>query len=319
MDYIIKIIFICIFVASIIYLFTQKERNNNLENFEDAYDKTLTNAAGPNWLGETDPDNTLIDYTYFKKNIDAKYMLDRMGEKADPVLQIAPVTRPELGRSTQFKYSDVPTPDTNSTRVPDSTSTEYGINIPSPSTNTQFEGPQMNMEYSKPITDNEVNSKVDNDELWFDKEDNNKKIIETVQNSVKKKQDISQKACKFIGSYDRTPNCPTGYRNFLGASIGAKGTSLMCNDELIESDQATAVASINNGKLENIFITHPGSNYKNDPNIKIVGDGKNASAQVQIKDGKVFRINVTNSGSSYKSTPILEIDKPEGDVFCHLC
>ena len=93
----------------------------------------------------------------------------------------------------------------------------------------------------------------------------------------------------------------------------------MCNDELIESDQATAVASINNGKLENIFITHPGSNYKNDPNIKIVGDGKNASAQVQIKDGKVFRINVTNSGSSYKSTPILEIDKPEGDVFCHLC
>ena len=175
----------------------------------------------------------------------------------------------------------------------------------------------MNMEYKKgyeyTIDDDE------NNEQWFEKESNNYKSTNNVQNDNKKINYLSDKACKFIGSYNSKASCPTGYRNYLGATVGAKSTTLICNDEKIESDKATAVGTINNGKLENIFITNHGSNYKHDPVVKILGDGKNATAQATIKKGKVRSITVTNSGSNYQSTPIIEIEPPNGEVFCHLC
>ena len=178
----------------------------------------------------------------------------------------------------------------------------------------------MNMKYNKKINHN-INISEKNLDLDIEEQDedrNSEKLINKVQKNIQKK-DITNNACKFIGSYTRKAKCPSGYRNYLGASFGTKGNSLMCNDELIESDNATAVASINNGKLQNIFITNPGSNYKSPPTVKIIGDGNNASAQAFIKKGKVVNINVINGGENFKSTPTVEISNSDGEVFCHLC
>ena len=114
--------------------FENNDESNNIKNNKNT---EKSDTSGPNWRGETDPDNALIPYKYMKKNIDAKYQLNRLNEDSEdtPKEIIAPVTEPDSGRNSKFKSSNIKLSNVgHTTRVPDDNSTEEEIKIPHPST-----------------------------------------------------------------------------------------------------------------------------------------------------------------------------------------
>lgn len=283
----VKFIIAILILFSLLLIIDYINKLNTVELFDNKY--------GPNWNAEDD--ESLIASKYSEKNMDANYQLKRLNIDDNPDIRkpIAPITNNKNnGKYDQLKLLDNET----TTRIPDDNSTQEILNIPKPNFKPEYRYPEF-----------------ENGE-WYEEmqNDNSAKVI---QNGNKK--NIVDRSCKFVGSYDKEPKCPSKYNNYLGATIGSKGSSLICNDEEIENAKASAVASIANGKLENIFITHNGANYKKEPNIRIIGDGTNATAHANIKNGQVTKIIITNPGKDYKSTPIIDITPPEGEVFCHLC
>ena len=141
--------------------------------------------------------------------------------------------------------------------------------------------------------------------------------------------------CKYISSYDKNPKCPSQFKNYSGATFGAKNTELYCNGDIIKNDTAIAEAIISNGTIKNIKILNKGNNYIKKPNIKIVSKkndiiwiqkngknskkGVNAFAEAVVKDNKIEEIIIKNAGSFYYKEPEIIIDEPDGMVFCHLC
>ena len=101
--------------------------------------------------------------------------------------------------------------------------------------------------------------------------------------------------------------------------MGVQGNNVMCNDKKIKNSRAKAIPIVKNGKIEEIIVTSSGSNYKKEPQVDIIGVGKNALAKANIENGKVKNIIVSNQGEGYTSSPKIEIDVPSGYVYCHLC
>ena len=122
---------------------------------------TSRNIVGPN-PGENyvnnwqyNPQNTLVDYHYYRDNNDLKYLSEKGNipnvSIADnrATQQLAPIINSELGKTT---YPDVVKVDEydyqNSTRIPNSNSNQQQIIFPgNPSTSTPFLGPNVGYSY----------------------------------------------------------------------------------------------------------------------------------------------------------------------------
>jgi hypothetical protein len=71
----------------------------------------------------------------------------------------------------------------------------------------------------------------------------------------------------------------------------------------INSQIATASATVTNGSVTSITVTNSGSGYVAPPNVTIVGYGAGARAEAEIVDGQVSAINVINGGAGYTVDP----------------
>lgn len=283
----VKFIITVLIMFSLLLIIDYINKLNTVELFDNEYTSNFT----------VEDDKSLIPNKYSEKNMDANYQLKRLNIDDDPDIlkPIAPINNGKNNsKHDKLKLLDNGT----TTRIPDDYSTNEILNIPKPNTSPEYNYPEF-----------------ENGEWYEDTQnENSAKVIQNGNN-----KNIVDRSCKFVGSYNKEPKCPNKYSNYLGATIGSKASSLICNDEEIENSKASAVASIANGKLENIFITHNGANYKKEPHIRIIGDGSNATAHANIKNGKVTKIIITNPGKDYQSTPLIDITPPNGEVFCHLC
>ena len=141
--------------------------------------------------------------------------------------------------------------------------------------------------------------------------------------------------CKYISSYQKKPKCPPKFKNYSGATFGAKDTELYCNGDIIKNEKASAEAVISNGTIKGIKILNKGSNYIKKPKVHIIAKendiiwnqkndvinkkGINASAEAVLKNNRVEEIIIKNAGSYYYTEPDIIIDNPDGMVYCHLC
>lgn len=67
----------------------------------------------------------------------------------------------------------------------------------------------------------------------------------------------------------------------------------------INSQQATATATVVNGSVTAITVTNPGGGYLAPPNVTILGTGAGARATAEITNGQVTAINVDEGGAGY--------------------
>jgi hypothetical protein len=75
----------------------------------------------------------------------------------------------------------------------------------------------------------------------------------------------------------------------------------------VKGDDAVAVASIVDGKVELINVSNGGTKYKSAPTVKIVGGGgTGATAVAEVFGGVVTKIKITNPGSGYSFDPNIE-------------
>lgn len=116
--------------------------------------------------------------------------------------------------------------------------------------------------------------------------------------------------------------CSDGFK-----ATGAEFEGIRCQNDT-SSRQAKAVASIKNGRIDNIHLVDQGLGYKDEPKIMIVGgngsdalcsaildiDNKDKSKRTSIK-----RIEIKNSGRNYNSTPEVLIENPSSNHKCKLC
>lgn len=139
-----------------------------------------------------------------------------------------------------------------------------------------------------------------------------------VQATKVKKSELN--SCMFVSSINNEAIvCPKNYSLYTGAKIGSTDGNLVCNSEKPKTIRGKAKVKVKKGKIENITIINPGMNYYDIPEIKIVGQGKDAKAIARIKDKKVNEIIVVNKGSGYiKETQVI-IEKPKITMFCNLC
>lgn len=110
--------------------------------------------------------------------------------------------------------------------------------------------------------------------------------------------------------------CTNDYR-FTGAEFDG----VKCQND-IESETATAVASIKNGFISDIHVTSKGLGYTKAPLISILG-GNGADAKAKcILDNKnkcLKKIELISRGRNYTSTPTIIIEKPKSNHVCKLC
>jgi hypothetical protein len=71
----------------------------------------------------------------------------------------------------------------------------------------------------------------------------------------------------------------------------------------LDSQMATASATVQGGVVTSIEVTNAGSGYVSAPNITIAGLGAGAAAQAEITNGAVSAINVINGGTGYVVDP----------------
>jgi len=77
-------------------------------------------------------------------------------------------------------------------------------------------------------------------------------------------------------------------------------------------EQATAIASINNGSVTSITVVKDGVGYKNATVNITGGGGANATATAVVDSSdSIQSITVTNGGSGYTSTPTVTISTPD--------
>ena len=314
--------------------------SENIESFED-YKKNIYKKKGikeidhyDNNKGAAYPyllDNTLVPNEYYEDNTDLKYQIKRNGNITYSNNQIEPISEPEIGKKNDRFYK-VPVITKNTTRNPGIGSNKQNYIIPNPSIKSKIDETtekantkESENQYDPYKTEalNEVNDEV-NELLQESTEEES--ILDNKLNSANSNNIInsissmlSEKPCKFVGSYKKKAKCPAGYKNFTGASVGIQGANMVCNNKQIQNSAAKAIPIVKDGKIQEIVITYSGNNYKKEPEITIIGDGNLASAQAIINNGKVVDINVNNQGKGYKSTPKIEISNPDGFAYCHLC
>jgi hypothetical protein len=123
----------------------------------------------------------------------------------------------------------------------------------------------------------------------------------------------SSMKCKFLSS----SQCHPDYPNFSGASI--EGSNMKC-DNLDNVKPCKAVCTISNGKINGVYIIHPGAGYKTEPKVEIVGGGgEGAILKAILVDGKIKEVKVLNGGNGFHETPSLKIDNPNSSNGCFLC
>ena len=100
-------------------------------------------------------------------------------------------------------------------------------------------------------------------------------------------------------------NSGSGYTSVPSVTIGAPSLPGGVN--------ATAVASINNGRVTGISITNAGSGYTSQPGIVIDAAGAggvNASASAVLAGQSVQTVSIINTGSNYTGAPTLIFSEP---------
>lgn len=123
----------------------------------------------------------------------------------------------------------------------------------------------------------------------------------------------SSMKCKFLSS----AQCHPDYPNFSGASI--EGSNMKC-DNMGDVELSKAVCTISNGKINGVYIIHPGAGYKVAPKIEIVGGGgEGAILKAILVNGKVKEVKVMNGGNGFHETPVLKIENPNSSNGCYLC
>lgn len=123
----------------------------------------------------------------------------------------------------------------------------------------------------------------------------------------------SSMKCKFLSS----AQCHPDYPNFSGASI--EGSNMKC-DNLDGVKPCKAVCTISNGKINGVYIIHPGAGYKIAPKVEAIGGGgEGAILKAILVDGKVKEMKVMSGGSGFHETPTLKIESPNSSNGCYLC
>jgi len=126
----------------------------------------------------------------------------------------------------------------------------------------------------------------------------------------------SSMKCKFLNS----AQCHSDYPNFSGASIQfPEGSNMKC-DNVGEVADSKAVCTISNGKINGVYIIHPGAGYKTAPNIQAIGGGgEGAILKAILVNGKIKEIKVMNGGGGFHETPVVKIENPNLSNGCFLC
>ena len=75
----------------------------------------------------------------------------------------------------------------------------------------------------------------------------------------------------------------------------------------INSQPATASATVINGSVNSITVTNSGAGYLAPPNVTIVGAGAGARAEAVLSGGTVSVINVIDGGTGYVPNPVNNI------------
>ena len=123
----------------------------------------------------------------------------------------------------------------------------------------------------------------------------------------------SSMKCKFLNS----AQCHPDYPNFSGASI--EGSNMKC-DNMGNVAPSRTVCTISNGKINGVYIIHPGAGYKVAPKVEVIGGGgEGAILKAVLVDGKVKEVKVMNGGSGFHETPVLKIESPNSSNGCYLC
>ena len=87
------------------------------------------------------------------------------------------------------------------------------------------------------------------------------------------------------------------------------GTGYTSSPTVTVSGNATAYATIEDGRVEKVVLISKGSGYTNVPTVTITGGGgSGATAVARINEGEISGYNITNPGSGYTNDPILRID-----------
>lgn len=84
----------------------------------------------------------------------------------------------------------------------------------------------------------------------------------------------------------------------------------------ITTTTATAIAELDSGGVDKIYLTYQGANYINEPTVTISGGGgSGATATATLNsDGTINNIKVTAAGSGYTSVPTVTIEDPPNTV-----
>jgi len=262
-----------------------------------------------NMEGFSDGKSLLLDKV-FKKNVDLSYF-----DKRSPMnftdlqkivtRQLAPIIDNIKGKSEEgiAKVQALPKEKTN--RIPDDESDDENYSIPMP----KYDDAQ---DKGLPLNKLKKTNKI--------KKINPKGITPTSELGKAYKPSILGKQCKFISSFGILAKCPTEYPTETGAHLSSNRGQILCNGKSPKIKGAHAVASIKDGKIIEIGVTHQGERYTKSPKVHIRGgDGKDAVAVAKIKNGKVTSIEMVSRGSEYNSTPQIVIDKPNVKLYCNLC
>lgn len=258
--------------------------------------------------GFSNGNSVLLDKVY-KKNVDLEYLDKRTPlniTKLQKILtrQVAPIFNELKGKTEEgiAKVNALPKELTN--RIPDENSNDEVYNIPMPKyDDAQDSGFPLPKSPKK------------------NKENKNNNKIKKVNNGLKKtyKSSVLGTQCKFISSFGILAKCPKDYPNETGAHLSSNNGQMLCNGKNPKINRAKGVASIKDGKVNNINIINQGERYTKSPKVHIKGDGKDALAVAKITNGKVVSIELISGGSGYTSTPQIIIDKPSVKLYCNLC
>jgi len=84
----------------------------------------------------------------------------------------------------------------------------------------------------------------------------------------------------------------------------------------ITTTTATAIAELDSGGVDKIYLTYQGANYINEPTVIVSGGGgSGATATATLNsDGTINNITVTAAGSGYTSVPTVTIEDPPNTV-----
>ena len=151
------------------------------------------------------------------------------------------------------------------------------------------------------VTDNDFESRLKSSEYIIARKVGSGSLRSFISYSVTKINIISPGSGynPSTTTFSITPQLPSDPLN-LNLSIDSFNLDL--------GSGATAIATINDGRVESIIVTNQGSNYLQPPQVIISGGGgTGATARANISNGRVVSITITNPGSGYTSSPTVTI------------